>query len=60
MTRSAYGDWQAQGAKDMAVRIQEKIENIVKNHETPALPVKTVSALKSIRQKGEKELVQKG
>ncbi len=56
MTRSALSDWQEQGAKDMAARIQEKLEDIVKNHEAPALPDKTVSALKSIRQKGEKEL----
>jgi trimethylamine:corrinoid methyltransferase-like protein len=56
MTRSAYEDWQNQGAKDMAARIQEKLEDIVKNHEAPALPDKTLSALKSIRQKGEKEL----
>jgi hypothetical protein len=40
----------------MAARIQEKLEDIVKNHEAPALPDKTLSALKSIRQKGEKEL----
>jgi trimethylamine--corrinoid protein Co-methyltransferase len=58
MTRSAYADWQSQGAKDMAVRIQEKLEDIVKNHEAPALPDKTRSALKAIRQKGEKELGQ--
>jgi len=56
MTRSAYEDWKSQGAKDMAARIQEKLEDIVKNHEAPALPAKTRSALKSIRQKGEKEL----
>ena len=56
MTRSAYEDWQSQGAKDMASRIQEKIEDIVKNHEAPSLPDKTLAALKAIRQKGEKEL----
>ena len=60
MTRSAHEDWQSQGAKDMAARIQEKLEDIVKNHEAPALPDKTLSALKSIRQKGEKELVPEG
>jgi trimethylamine--corrinoid protein Co-methyltransferase len=59
MTRSAYEDWKSQGAKDMAARIQEKLEDIVKNHEAPALPAKTRSALKSIRQKGEKELGKK-
>ena len=57
MTRLAYEDWQNQGAKDMATRIQEKLEDIVKNHEAPSLPDKTLTALKAIRQKGEKELV---
>jgi trimethylamine--corrinoid protein Co-methyltransferase len=56
MTRSAYSDWQAQGAKDMAARIQEKLEDIIKHHEAPSLPAKTLSTLKSIRKKGEKEL----
>ena len=57
MTRSAGEDWQNQGAKDMATRIQEKLEDIVKNHQAPALPGKTAAALKTIREKGEKELV---
>lgn len=56
MTRSADEDWQSQGAKDMATRIQEKLEDIVKNHEAPSLPDKTLAELKTIRQKGEKEL----
>ncbi len=57
MTRSAGEDWQSQGAKDMATRIQEKLEDIVKNHKAPSLPDKTLAALKTIRQNGEKELV---
>lgn len=57
MARGTYDDWQSQGAKDMAARIQEKLEDIVKNHEAPPLPDKTLAALKKIRQKGEKELV---
>ncbi len=56
MTRAAYEDWQEQGAKDMATRIQEKLADILENHEAPALPDKILSALKSIRKKGEKEL----
>ncbi len=59
MTRSAYADWQEQGAKDTATRIQDKLEDILKNHEAPALQAKTLSALNSIRQKGEKELGKK-
>jgi trimethylamine--corrinoid protein Co-methyltransferase len=57
MTRSAYDDWQNQGAKDMATRIQENLEDIVKNHQAPSLPDKTLAALQAIRRKGEKELV---
>ncbi len=59
MTRSAGEDWQNQGAKDMAVRIQEKLEDIVTNHPAPALPDKVSAAVKSIRQKGEKEMLKK-
>lgn len=57
MVRGAYDDWQDRGAKDTAMRIQEKLEDIVKNHEAPPLPGKTMDALKTIREKGEKELV---
>ena len=56
-TRSAYEDWESQGAKDMAARIQEKLEDIIKNHQAPPLPDKTAAALKDIKTKGEKELV---
>ena len=57
MTRSAREDWQSQGAKDLAACIQEQLEDIVKNHEAPPLPDSTLTALKKIRQRGEKELV---
>jgi trimethylamine--corrinoid protein Co-methyltransferase len=57
LTRSAYEDWKNQGAKDMAARIQEKLEDIVKNHQAPSLPDKTLAALSEIKKKGEKELV---
>ena len=57
LTRSAYEDWENQGAKDMAARIQEKLEDIVKNHQAPSLPDKTLAALSEIKKKGEKELV---
>jgi trimethylamine:corrinoid methyltransferase-like protein len=57
MVRSAYDEWQNQGAKDMAARIQEKLADIIKNHHAPALPDKTLAALAEIKKKGEKELV---
>lgn len=57
LARSAYDDWQNQGSKDMATRIQEKLEDIIKNHQAPSLPDKTLAALGKIKKKGEKELV---
>lgn len=56
MVRSAYDEWHRQGAKDMADRIQEKLQDIVQNHKAPALPDKTLAALSDIKRKGEKEL----
>ena len=56
MVRSAYDEWHSQGAKDMADRIQEKLEDIVKNHQAPALSDKILAALAEIKKKGEKEL----
>lgn len=57
MVRSAYDEWYNQGAKDMATRIQEKLEDIIENHQAPPLPDKTLKALNDIKKKGEKELV---
>jgi len=57
MVRSAYDEWQNQGSKDMATRIQEKLEDIIKNHQAPPLADKTLAALSEIKKKGEKELV---
>lgn len=57
LARSAYDDWQNQGSKDMAARIQEKLEDIIKNHQALSLPDKTLAALSKIKKKGEKELV---
>ncbi len=58
MVRTAYDEWQNQGAKDMATRIQEKLEDIIENHQAPPLPDKTLAALSQIKRKGEKELVE--
>jgi len=57
LARSAYDEWQNQGAKDMATRIQEKLGEIIENHRAPALPDKTLAALSKIKKQGEKELV---
>jgi len=57
MTRQAREEWQRQGAKDAAARIQEKLQHIIAHHQAPSLSDKTLSAIEAIRQKGEKELV---
>jgi trimethylamine:corrinoid methyltransferase-like protein len=57
MTRSASDDWRNQGAKDLAARVQEQLTDIVKTHAAPALKDKTLAALQTIRQKGEKEML---
>jgi trimethylamine--corrinoid protein Co-methyltransferase len=57
LARSAYDEWESDGSKDMAARIQDKLEEIVKNHRAPSLPDKTLAVLSEIKKKGEKELV---
>jgi trimethylamine--corrinoid protein Co-methyltransferase len=56
LTRTAYDEWQGQGAKDMSTRVQEKLQDIVENHGAPPLATKTLTALKDIRQRGENEI----
>jgi trimethylamine--corrinoid protein Co-methyltransferase len=56
LTRQAYDDWEKGGSKDMYQRIQEKLKDIVENHQVPPLPAKTVAALQRIKRQGEKEL----
>jgi len=56
MTRQRYNDWQAQGAKDMAQRVQERIEEILEAHKVAPLTDKVLAALDKIKQTGSKEL----
>ena len=56
LTRQAYEDWEKGGSKDMYQRIQEKLGDIIENHQVPSLPAKTLASLERIKQKGEKEL----
>ena len=59
MTRVGFDEWQSQGAKDTATRIQEKLKMILEEHQAPALPDKVLAALDSIKRKGEEELTSK-
>jgi trimethylamine--corrinoid protein Co-methyltransferase len=56
MTRTAREEWEMLGAKDMAVRIHEKLQDILEDHEAPALPDKIQTAIRAIRDKGVAEL----
>jgi trimethylamine--corrinoid protein Co-methyltransferase len=56
MTRVGFDEWQSQGAKDAATRIQEKLKMILAEHQVPALPDKVLAAMDSIKRKGEEEL----
>ena len=59
MTRVGFDEWQSQGAKDTATRIQEKLKMILAEHQAPALPDKVLAALERIKRKGEDELTSK-
>jgi trimethylamine--corrinoid protein Co-methyltransferase len=56
MTRVGIDEWQSQGAKDTAARIQEKLKLILEGHQVPPLSDKILAAIDSIKRKGEDEL----
>jgi trimethylamine--corrinoid protein Co-methyltransferase len=58
LSRQPYGIWQKEGSKDMGVRVQEKVKNILDTHKIPPLPDSTLSTLAKLRLGGEKELTE--
>ncbi len=56
MTRHDSDDWKLAGSKDMAQRTKEMTIGIIKGHEAPPLPDKTIAVLAELRQKGEKTM----
>jgi len=48
--------WQAEGAKDMAQRVGERVREIVERHHVPALSDDTLTTLERLKRKGEAEL----
>jgi trimethylamine--corrinoid protein Co-methyltransferase len=56
MTRDPREVWQQAGSKDLAAVIQEKLQEILRNHEAPVMADKTLTAIRKIREKGEKLL----
>ena len=59
LSRQPYGIWQQEGSKDMALRVQEKVKEILDTHKVPPLPDKTLSALEKLKIDGEKELTER-
>ena len=59
MSRQPYGIWQQEGAKDMGMRVQEKVKEILDTHKIPPLPDNTLSALEKLKVDGEKELTER-
>ncbi|MCP4694332.1 MAG: hypothetical protein GY859_40245 [Desulfobacterales bacterium] len=55
MTRTPRETWREEGARDLAAVIQERLKDIIENHDVPALPDKTLEAIRKIREKGEKD-----
>ena len=56
MARMPREEWQQQGAHDLADVIQDRLKDILENHTVPALPDNTIEAIRSIREKGEREM----
>jgi trimethylamine--corrinoid protein Co-methyltransferase len=48
--------WRAEGAKDMAQRVGERVRELVESHQAPPLPDETLAALARLRREGETEL----
>ena len=55
-TRKPFGAWDADGRRDTAIRVKEKIHRILENHEPQALPASVFENLERIKTEGEKEL----
>jgi trimethylamine--corrinoid protein Co-methyltransferase len=58
MTRMSREEWQQQGARDLAAVIQDRLKDIIENHKVPPLPDKTLEAIRTIREKGEREMAE--
>ncbi|MCG8688799.1 MAG: trimethylamine methyltransferase family protein [Desulfobacterales bacterium] len=57
LAREPYESWEAKGSKDMAERIQEKLADILDNHEVPAIDDAVLARIREIRDAGAKELL---
>ncbi|MGD8624197.1 MAG: trimethylamine methyltransferase family protein [Anaerolineae bacterium] len=58
LTREHYDVWDQAGAKDMGQRVQERVHQILEEHEPPPLPGETVETLAALRRRGAGELAE--
>ena len=56
LAREPYETWQAKGEKDMAQRIQERLADILDNHQVPPLDDAVLARIREIRDAGAKAL----
>jgi trimethylamine--corrinoid protein Co-methyltransferase len=59
LSRKPYAVWQQEGAKDMGVRVKEKVIEILDTHQVRSLPDETLAALEKLKLDGEKELIER-
>jgi trimethylamine--corrinoid protein Co-methyltransferase len=58
LTRDHYDVWKEAGAKDMEQRVQDRVHQILEEHEPPPLPGETTEALAALRRRGAAELAE--
>jgi trimethylamine--corrinoid protein Co-methyltransferase len=56
LERRSYDDWEADGSKEMAQRVRERVLEIIETHQPSPLPDKTLQALAALREEGAREL----
>jgi trimethylamine--corrinoid protein Co-methyltransferase len=56
LTRQHRDVWQAEGARDMAQRVRERVQGLVEGHQVRPLPDEILAALESLKREGEAEL----
>ena len=56
LAREPYVKWKAKGEKSMEERIQERLVDILDNHQVPSLPDEVLKRIREIREAGVKEL----
>jgi trimethylamine--corrinoid protein Co-methyltransferase len=56
LTRQHRDIWRQEGAKDMAQRVGERVRELVESHQVPPLSNAILTALETLKRKGEEEL----